>query len=99
MTDRSARSHRAESVPTPIASSSRRASAGESTGVAPFVTTCFGPRTAAAAGVHREDVAADDEPVAEHADRGQVLQSAPTHDLGAHTAGAPRGRTAAAPEW
>ena len=35
------------------------------------VMTCFGPRPAAA-GVHREDLA-DDEPVAEHADRGQVL--------------------------
>ena len=47
------------------------ASAGERTGVAPFVTTCFGPRTARG-GVYREDLA-DDEPVAEHADRGQVL--------------------------
>ena len=35
-------------MPESIASSSRRASAGESTGVAPFVTMCFGPRTAAA---------------------------------------------------
>ena len=39
---------RPASVPVSIASRSRRASAGESTGVAPVVTTCFGPRTAAA---------------------------------------------------
>ena len=35
-------------MPVSIAARSRRASAGESTGVAPVVTTCFGPRTAAA---------------------------------------------------
>ena len=50
---------------------SERVSAGVGTGVAPFVTTCFGPRTARR-GVHREDLA-DDEPVTEHADSGQVL--------------------------
>ena len=46
------------SAPVSIVSRSFLASAGESTGVAPLVTTCFGPRT---------------EPVAEHSDRGQVL--------------------------
>ena len=44
----SARSRRPASVAVSIASRSRRASAGERTGVAPLVTTCFGPRTAAA---------------------------------------------------
>ena len=58
-------------MPVSIAARSFLASAGESTGVAPLVTTCFGPRTAAA-GFHREDLV-DDEPVAEHANRGQVL--------------------------
>ena len=46
-------------------------SAGARTGVAPLVTTCFGPR-GVAAGFNGEDLA-DDEPVAEHADRGRVL--------------------------
>ena len=63
------------------------ASAGERTGVEPLVTTCFGPRTAAG-GVHRENLA-DDEPVAEHADRGQVLldgrdRSRVSPDVGGH---------------
>ena len=49
----------------------RRASAGESTGVAPLVTTCVGPLDGRR-GVHRQDLA-DDEPVAEHADGRQVL--------------------------
>ena len=58
-------------MPVSIVSRSVLAFAGERTGVAPFVTTCFGPRTAAA-GVHRENLA-DDGPVTEHADRGEVL--------------------------
>ena len=37
-------------MPGSILSRSFLASAGEKTGVAPFVTTCFGPRTAAAGG-------------------------------------------------
>ena len=55
----------------PIVSTSFLASAGERTGVAPLVTTCFGPRTGAAGFTGR--TWADDEPVAERADRGQVL--------------------------
>ena len=54
-----------------IQSRSFLASAGERTGVDPFVTTCFGAPHGRR-GIHREDLA-DDEPVAEHADRGQVL--------------------------
>ena len=47
---RSAAPDRADrpAAPGSIRSSSERVSAGVSTGVAPFVTTCFGPRTAAA---------------------------------------------------
>ena len=48
MTESSAKSRRPASEPVSIVTRSFRASAGESTGVAPFVTTCFGPRTAAA---------------------------------------------------
>ena len=42
--------HRSKTDPRPVSIRSRsaRVSAGVSTGVAPFVTTCFGPRTAAA---------------------------------------------------
>ena len=47
------------------------ASAGVRTGVAPLVTTCFRPPHRGRR-IHPEDLA-DDEPVAEHADRGQVL--------------------------
>ena len=71
MTEISARPRSRASEPVSIVTWSFRASAGERTGVAPLVTTCFGPRTAAA-GVHQEGLA-DDEPVAEHADRGQML--------------------------
>ena len=45
---RSARSRSPTTVPVSIRSRSARASAGVSTGGAPFVTTCFGPRTEAA---------------------------------------------------
>ena len=48
MTERSARSRRPARVPVSMCSRSFLASAGERTGVAPLVTTCFGPRTAAA---------------------------------------------------
>ena len=58
-------------APVSIVSRSFLASAGERTGVAPLVTTCFGPLHRGR-GVHREDLV-DDEPVAEHTDRGQVL--------------------------
>ena len=63
------------------------ASAGVRTGVAPLVTTCFGPPHRGR-GVHREDLI-DDEPVAEHADRGQVLfhrrdRSRVSTDVGSH---------------
>ena len=44
----SARSRSPARVPGPILSRSCLASAGERTGVEPLVTTCFGPRTAAA---------------------------------------------------
>ena len=47
------------------------ASAGERTGVAPFVTTCFGPRTAAAGFTGRTWLTTSQ--FAEHADRGQLL--------------------------
>ena len=52
-------------------SSSSRACAAVSTGVLPRLTTCFGPRTECA-GLMRDDLA-DDEPVEQHADRGEVL--------------------------
>ena len=52
-------------------SSSFFASSPSSTEVLPFLTTCFGPRTAAA-GLGRENLA-DDQPVEQHADRRQVL--------------------------
>ena len=48
-----------------------RASSSFRTGVLPFFTTCFGPRTAWA-GLIVDDVA-EDEPVEEHPDGGQVL--------------------------
>ena len=48
MTLKSARSRNPTNVPASIRSRSARVSAGVSTGVAPRVTTCFGPRTAAA---------------------------------------------------
>ena len=48
MTESSARSRSPARAPVSIDSRSFLASAGESTGVAPLVTTCFGPRTAAA---------------------------------------------------
>ena len=76
-----------QGAPVSIDSRSFLASAAERTGVAPLVTTCFGPRTAAA-GFTGKDLA-DDEPVAEHADRGQVLlhcrgRSRVRPDVGGH---------------
>ena len=63
------------------------ASAGERTGVEPLVTTCFGHRTAAAEFAGRTWLTT--EPVAEHADRGQVLldgrdRSRVRPDVGGH---------------
>ena len=48
-----------------------RISSAESTDVLPFLTLCFGPRTACA-GLRRHDLAGD-EPIEQHADGGQVL--------------------------
>ena len=67
----SARSRRSRTVSVGIASSSLRHSLPSSTGVLPVFTTCFGPRTAAAGlcGTHL----AGDQPVEQHADRGELL--------------------------
>ena len=67
----SARSRRADEVSDVDASSRVRASAAESTGVEPYFTEWLGPRTACA-GLDGDDLA-DDEPVEQHADAGQVL--------------------------
>ena len=48
MTESSARSRSPARAPVSIDSRSFLGSASERTGVAPLVTTCFGPRTAAA---------------------------------------------------
>ena len=71
MTESSARSRSPARAPVSIVSRSFLASAGERTGVAPFRDDVLRPPHRRG-GVHREDLA-DDEPVAEHADRGQVL--------------------------
>ena len=55
-----------------IVSRSFLASAGDRTGVAPFLGDDVLRPPYRGRGVHREDLV-DDEPIAEHADRGQVL--------------------------
>ena len=71
MTPISARSRRPVSVSGSMLSSRARASSVVSTGVLPFFTTYFGPRTAWA-GIVVDDVAGH-QPVEQHAQRGQVL--------------------------
>ena len=58
-------------VDASMLSRSLRAWSAVSTGVLPRLTACFGPRTECA-GIDREHLA-DDQPVEQHADRGQVL--------------------------
>src|ERR1700744_613597 len=67
-------------VETSMLSSSFFASSPSSTEVLPFLTTCFGPRTAAA-GLGPANLA-DDQPVEQHADRRQVLLDGRTAEIG-----------------
>src|SRR5271169_1706997 len=68
----SARSRRPTSVDTSMLSSSSRACSLVSTEVLPFLTTCFGPRTAAA-GFGPAKICPTIKPVEQHADRREVL--------------------------
>ena len=93
ITETSARSRRPASVPVSIASRSRRASAGESTGVAPFVTTVLRPPDGRRR-VHRENLADDDTLPRAHvgspAPRGDQGRSRATHRTAAARQSAPR---------
>ena len=72
MTPISARSRSPTRVEVSMLSSSARASSAvEHRRLAASCTTCFGPRTACA-GLIGDDLAGD-QPVEQHADRGQVL--------------------------
>ena len=86
---RSAAPDRADrpAAPGSIRSSSERVSAGVSTGVVPFVTTCFGPRTAAAGFTGRTWLTRSQSPSMQIAatccfDRGRCSEMGPDHVYG-----------------
>src|ERR1700675_4308419 len=79
----SARSRRPTTVDTSMLSSSWRACAADSTGVLPRLTECFGHR---GGGIDRENLA-DDEPVEQHPDRGEMLLDGRLFELARHRLG------------